>query len=82
MVDDGRSRGYLILIGGDWNAEIGRRQQGEDPLIVSDLSQGIRNERGDWFAKWAKSNAISIATLSFHASMEDTWTHIYDGRKR
>eukprot|EP00973_Karenia_brevis_P066784 9284734-Karenia_brevis.AAC.1 len=82
MVAEGRCKGFLPFLGGDWNAEIGGMQPGEDSQILGPFAQGIRNDRGNILAKWVWTHSLAVANTFFRTSWEGMWTHIYDGRER
>ena len=68
LVADARkpsSRGAIVFIGGDFNAEMGQRHIGEDEEIIGPHGSGSRNKRGDMMAKWAWSAGLSIANAFF-----------------
>ena len=64
-----------IFIGGDWNAVVGMRHQGDDESFVGGHGIGVRNPRGQWLVDWATSHNISIANTSYRKHFQDQWTH-------
>ena len=71
-----------MVIGGDFNAEIGLRQPGEDDAVIGPHGAGSRNKRGDAMAKWALRAEVSVANTFFEKPWGRTWTHKYKGRER
>ena len=77
-----RSRGAVILVGGDFNAEVGAKQQGEDESIIGKHAEGPRNRRGEMMAKWAWDRKLVIAKCLFEKPWAKKWTHRRKERER
>ena len=81
-VEAARNRASLVVIGGDFNAEIGPRQEGEDDAIVGNYGEGQRHRRGETMAKWAWASRMTIVNTMFEKPWDKKWTHRRGDRKR
>ena len=81
-MEDAKRRKADIVIGGDFNAELGGRQQGEDSRIIGNHGGGSRNRRGEIMAKWAWRRKLTVANTMFAKKVSKTWTHSRLGRQR
>eukprot|EP00973_Karenia_brevis_P004081 560190-Karenia_brevis.AAC.1 len=77
-----RAARHFALLGGDWNAEVGRRQPGEEGSAVGANGEGVRNPRGDLLAKWATHSNLKLENTCFRKTWDNTWTHVQNGRSR
>lgn len=68
-------RCYLLSICGDWNAEVGCQQHGQEDGAIGPFSIGIRSMRGNWFAKWAWGADLIVVNTHFDKPCEKLWTH-------
>jgi hypothetical protein len=82
IIEKARKQRHLVITGGDWNAEVGGRQEGGDINSVGMHGQGYRNARGDMFAKWSTNQELCIANTMSWKRWDVMWTHVHAGRKR
>ena len=82
-IREARINHKLLVIGGDWNAEVGRQKIGEESNVaVGKHGMGERNTRGQWFATWAMTSNLVVANTLFRKRFEHFWTHEQHERKR
>ena len=79
---EAHKRNKHLIIAGDWNAEAGARQNGEEDGALGEHGHGIWNGRGNWLVKWATMNELVISNTIFEKTWTPKWTHSIDGRKR
>ena len=81
-MEDAKGRRLAYIIGGDFNAEIGERQPGEDERVLGRHGRGPRNGRGEAMAKWAWMKSMAVTSTMFAKRKSKQWTHIQKGRQR
>ena len=77
-----KKRGLQVVLGGDFNAEVGARQPGEEEKVLGAHGRGVRNRRGEMMAKWAWSERMTIANTMFQKPWAKQWTHRQRERER
>jgi exonuclease III len=82
LIKTGRARKRLIIVGGDWNAEVGAQLCDEEAHVIGNHGVGKRNARGQWLAGWSGCNGVVLANTLFRKRWEHQWTHEQDGRRR
>ena len=82
VLDDARKKQRIVILGGDWNAEAGQRQPGEQDMSIGIHGAGSRNARGEVFVKWAALKRLVIMNSMFRKRFENAWTHTQAGRHR
>ena len=60
VVDEAHKTNKQVIIGGDFNAEVGARQEYDDANCVGCEGSKVRNRRGSWLLQWATINKLSI----------------------
>eukprot|EP00973_Karenia_brevis_P077585 10781249-Karenia_brevis.AAC.1 len=71
-----RSRKRMLLIGGDWNAEVQSQHIDKPKHAASGAYANPKgNMRGDWFRRWATSENYIIANTLFRKRWAHRWTH-------
>ena len=75
-------RGRRFIVGGDFNAVVGKRLEGEAKTNVGEYGMGDRNDRGDMLVKKAMLGSLAIFGTMFAKREEHVWTHVDGGRKR
>eukprot|EP00973_Karenia_brevis_P073501 10212889-Karenia_brevis.AAC.1 len=75
MITSARAQGYLIILAGDWNADVGTKQIGEENGPMGNCSTGGRDDRGDLFVKWAWRLHLIIANTFFNKGEDKCWSH-------
>lgn len=69
----GVKKGRWHLIGGDWNAQMGRARPGTDNLGRFSLDRG--NEAGRNMMNWANAEGLAWIDSFFNMPMRGTWRH-------
>ena len=77
--EDALKKNLVAVCGGDWNASVGQRCEGECSNVVGEYGHGNRNDRGTWFVQWATSEKLMIANTFFDQLEQDRWTHSGNG---
>ena len=54
----------VVIVGGDFNAVVGKRAQRDCNRIVGDYGHGNRNDRGQSLVDWATSEQLGKLTKS------------------
>ena len=83
IVRDSRSRKRILIIAGDWNAEVesaGLDYERKD--FVGRYANATGNNRGDWLKRWATSERLVVANTLFKKRWGLRWTHEQHGRRR
>ena len=83
IVRDSRSRKRILIIAGDWNAEVesaGLDYERKDS--VGRYANDTGNNRGDWLKRWATSERLVVANTLFKKRWGLRWTHEQHGRRR
>ena len=82
VIDSVPKHGILILMG-DWNAKVGKRQVGEGCVMGKEALKCVRNDNGVRFVDFCATNSLVITTTSFpHKDIHKyTWTS-QDGHTR
>ena len=62
-VNGARSERRLVIIGGDWNAEVGKKHSTGEETSVGNHGHGKRNPRGHWLADWQADTAFVFVAL-------------------
>ena len=65
----------MVLLG-DWNAKVGKRQVGEEGGLGKEALKCVRNDNGERFVEFCATNSLVITTTSFpHKDIHKyTWT--------
>ena len=82
VVEGARRQHRTCMILGDWNAVLGPRQEGDDQESVGIYGVGCRNERGDWMAKWASSQNLTVSNTCIEKAFDQQWTYSNSDLKR
>jgi hypothetical protein len=64
-----------IFNGGDWNAVVGQRMEGDVADALGTFGHGERNVRGQWLVDWATTHGLTIANTCFRKRFDQQWTH-------
>jgi hypothetical protein len=65
LLQEARSKKRLILLGGDWNAEVQATQPARSGSTVGAYANPVGNARGEWMASWASKEDMIIANTMF-----------------
>jgi hypothetical protein len=80
--NEAKKKGYLKMLTGDFNAEVGTIQQYDDAKIIGPSSLPNRSDRGSWLLNWCTFNRYTILnTFGFHDANE-YWTYTNGGTKK
>ena len=70
-----RRSGARIVIGGDFNANVGSLQCIDEANVVGQWGSGLRNARGATLVSWTLMNGLQIASRQSSANnVDDSWT--------
>ena len=74
-------RGYDIVIGGDFNAKVGKSQNPAE-TFVGQCARGIRNENGHFLSDLCMNNRLILSNTFFKhkASHITTWESVRNGK--
>jgi hypothetical protein len=64
-IKEARAQRKLVIVAGDWNAEVGAQHPGEKNSSVGCHGFGRRNHRGQMFANWCTSQSLVIANTMY-----------------
>ena len=76
LMVEGRKRKEHVIIAGDFNAEIGERNDFDDPRFIGKHSVGNTNPRGAWLKRFCCLNSITIANTLYTKPTEKITTYI------
>ena len=68
-------RNRRCIIAGDLNAQIGRREEHDDPSIIGQHCYGSRTSRGVWLAQWCTLHGFTVMNSLFEALPDHKWTY-------
>ena len=72
-----------IIIGGDYNAEVGSRDDGDNNHIIGKHGLNETNTRGEWLKCWATAERLTICNTSFSKTIVNRTTFVGpNGRPR
>jgi hypothetical protein len=74
--------GRNVIIGGDFNAIVGKRERGDAHQTIGQYGLGDRNRRGRMLMEWAHMNDMNITNTRFQKPVSKTWTHNHAGKVR
>ena len=75
LVAEGRSSRRTVVIGGDWNAVVGVRSEGDAAEIIGNFGIGARNRRGQSMVEWATLQRLAIINTLFQKHPVNQWTY-------
>ena len=75
LVRQGRNQRRTLILGGDWNARVGKQVTGEDNRVLGAFGYGDRNHRGQTLVDWALLNKLAILNTQFQKRPERQWTY-------
>ena len=70
-----RARKYINLIAGDFNAEVGTIQDGDDCRIIGSTPMTHRSERGNWLLQWCTLRQLKLSNTFGSHDLNLTWTY-------
>ena len=84
IVRNARSRKRLLLVAGDWNAEVesGSNDDHTHKEMVGRYANHSGNYRGDMLKRWAMAERMVIANTLFKKRWGLRWTHVQHGRQQ
>ena len=75
ILNDVRRSGARIVIGGDFNANVGSVQWSDEQDVVGQWGSGLRNARGATLITWILMNGLLIASRQSPTNnVDDSWT--------
>ena len=75
IIDEARSRKDHIIVGGDFNAEIGRHSEQDDAKYVGQFSMGVANSRGAWLKRFCYFKSLTIANTLYPKHEDNITTY-------
>ena len=85
IIREARARKRLLLMAGDWNAEVqSLKTDRESDDVVGQYANDCGNQRGDWLRRWATAERMLITNTCFKKRWGQRWTHEQNstGRRR
>ena len=76
ILEEGKKRQQRMIVAGDFNAEIGERNEFDDPRYVGKHSIGITNPRGAWLKRFCCFNSLTLASTLYPKPQERMVTYI------
>ena len=73
-----RRRGFMNIIAGDFNAQVGAQKEYDDSCILGAHGYGQRNGRGDWLLQWCTTHRLTLGNTCFDAGGPGAWTYRND----
>ena len=70
-----RQNGYGNVIAGDFNGQVGPRQEYDDPNTIGAHGYGQRNDRGEWLLQWCVAQGLVLANTFFDDHENGSWTY-------
>ena len=70
-----------MIIAGDFNAEIGERNDCDNPQFIGRHSIGTTNPRGAWLKRFCCFNSLAIANTLYIKSEENVITYVGPNRR-
>ena len=71
-----KKRKELVIVGGDFNAEIGERNELDDPSFIGKHTIGNTNPRGAWLKQFCCLNGLAISNTLYPKCKENIATYI------
>ena len=78
IIDEARSRKDHIIVGGDFNAEIGRHSEQDDAKYAGQFSMGVANSRGTWLNRFCYISRVSQLRILCTQNTRTISQHIGD----
>ena len=83
IIAEGIKHGRHYIIGGDFNAEVGKTTAHGDFQAVGKYGMSSSNSRGEWLQQWSNTHKLIISNTHFKKQPLHKYTHISSkGRKR
>jgi endonuclease/exonuclease/phosphatase family metal-dependent hydrolase len=76
ILEQCKQKKELVLIGGDFNAEIGERNEFDDPLFIGKHTIGTTNPRGAWLKRFCSFNGLAISNTLYPKRKENITTYV------
>ena len=76
ILHESRTNRQHVVIAGDFNAEVGTRQEIDNEKLIGSWSVGEQNYRGFWLKRWCETNELSIANTLFPKRREHIITYV------
>ena len=72
---DAIQTGLRVMISGDWNAVLGKSQDGEEHRFIGRHGMGQRDDAGQEMVNWLCQEGLCSIATQFHKRDEHKWTH-------
>ena len=76
ILDEARSRKEDVIVAGDFNAEVGERNEFDNPHFVGKHSCGVTNSRGAWLKRFCELKSLVIANTMYPKSKDAVTTFV------
>ena len=74
MLEEGRALHRLLVLGGDWNANVGQTDAVEVHDTVGRYGYGVRTARGALLADFVSSEGLRLCNRMFDVPVAERWT--------
>ena len=71
ILQEARRKKMRSILAGDFNAEVGSREEFDDPSILGLHGVPLRSRRGDWLLRWCTKFDLVIANTMFNHDQEN-----------
>lgn len=72
---EARRKKCSCIVAGDFNAQVGHRQEHDDFRILGQHAFQERNPRGEWLLQWCTSHSLVVGNTFFDSSDSGAWTY-------
>ena len=70
-----RAKKAKIIVGADFNAEVGNRTEYDNPQVLGDNPMPSRNERGSMLLQWCEGQKLALCNTFGCPSLLAAWTY-------
>jgi exonuclease III len=72
---DASTQRRRCIVCGDMNAQVGARDEFDDPGILGPNGSYSRNPRGDWLLQWSTLHDMVVGNTFFETDVDESWTY-------
>ena len=69
LLQQSRRRSISCIIAGDWNAQVGARQERDDTNVLGPHAFQVRNGRGEWLLQWCTTHSLILGNTFYHPGL-------------
>ena len=74
-IREARSKRYCCRVAGDFNAQVGQKEEFDDSAAIGSYCFRDRNARGRWLVEWCGAQGLILANTFFDADVGNAWTY-------